>query len=72
MRGSITDLDPGTYKDMSNWANANIETSWKDGASALSKNQRMQFIPRASFKHILEAAFDGLPQNQNHVSAKNL
>ena len=57
---------------MSNWANANIETSWKDGASALSKNQRMQFIPRASFKHILEAAFDGLPQNQNCVSAKNV
>ena len=57
---------------MSNWANANIETSWKDGASALSKNQRMQFIPRVSFKHILEAAFDGLPQNQNCVSAKNV
>lgn len=74
MRGSITDLDPGTYKDMYNTTINNIEASGDDGSDGrnLSRNQHLQFIPRASFKCILEAALDCLPQIQNPASAKNL
>ena len=45
----------------------NIEASGGDGSDGrnLSRNQRLQFIPRASFKRILEAALDGLQQIQD-------
>ena len=58
MRGSITDLDPGTYKDMWNMTSNNIEASGGDGSGDrnLSRNQRLQFLPsNASWKQLLMA-----------------
>ena len=61
MRGSITDLVPGSYNDMGSiFISSNREIS---SGTGLSKNERLQFIPRTCFKSIYEAAFSGLGQD---------
>ena len=61
MRGSITDLVPGSYNDMGSVLIAgNREVSHGTG---LSRNERLQFIPMTCFKSIYEAAFSGLGED---------
>ncbi len=70
MRGSITDLDPACYRDMQLPHGLDGDAPSVHGAG-LSRNQRLQFLPRASFKAIFKAAFDGLTAITDPAIAKN-
>ena len=67
MRGSLTDLDPGSDAGMTTCTTNRGE---KDG-HGLSVNERLQFIPKSSFFRIYESAFDGLKQITEPAIAKN-
>ncbi len=70
MRGSITDLDPASYKEMQLPPTADKDVAAPHG-EGMSKNQRLAFLPRTSFKAIFKAAFDGLREITSPEIAKN-
>ena len=61
MRGSITDLAPGSYSEMTTVFMSSDRDS--NNGQCLSKNERLQFLPRSCFQTIYETAFCGLGQD---------